>query len=201
MEYNKPMINLDKVNKQVLYKLELLPEEEEPQGFNYNDLKRIKKHIASGKLIHFTARVVAYIPGIIMEGEDFLGDCIYESEEQFELNGYYQDMKTEALSDLMSNVNMYITRTHNKQFKHDPAKKGLFIHKHCFGGYGISTPLGENIFVNQILCNALMRIEGKTFMQCLKKLKDKIKNTPFENLKIYLSEVIEGNFLVQQVEG
>ena len=38
------------------------------------------------------------------EGVDYLGCCSYEDEEQFKQDGYYEDMKAQALEDLNRQV-------------------------------------------------------------------------------------------------
>lgn len=38
------------------------------------------------------------------EGDDYLGQCSYDSEADFKKDGYYEDMKAEALADLRSKV-------------------------------------------------------------------------------------------------
>lgn len=39
------------------------------------------------------------------EGVDYLGGCSYKSEEDFKKDGYYKDMKQQAYSDLMNQLN------------------------------------------------------------------------------------------------
>lgn len=50
-------------------------------------------------------QVVAYIPGIELEGVDFLGGCSYRSREEFmQPGGYYDDMKEIAKEDLLKQI-------------------------------------------------------------------------------------------------
>lgn len=47
-----------------------------------------------------SVKVTASIPGIELEGVDYLGGCSYKDEEGFKVGGYYEDMKAETLADL-----------------------------------------------------------------------------------------------------
>ena len=50
--------------------------------------------------VHITAQ----IPGIGLTGDAYLGGCTYENESQFRESAYFEDMKDEALSDLLTQL-------------------------------------------------------------------------------------------------
>ena len=52
-----------------------------------------------------SVRVVAYIPGIDLEGDDYLGGCCYTDENDFKQCGYFEDMKKQAKTDLLNKIN------------------------------------------------------------------------------------------------
>lgn len=53
-----------------------------------------------------SVKVTASIPGIDLEGVDYLGGCSYKDEEDFKQpGGYYDGMKNEALADLERQLN------------------------------------------------------------------------------------------------
>lgn len=49
-------------------------------------------------------RVVAYIEGIDLEGDDYLGACSYKSEEDFKQGGYFEDMCNVARDELLKKI-------------------------------------------------------------------------------------------------
>ena len=51
-----------------------------------------------------SVKVIASIPGIELEGADYLGGCSYRDEEDFQQGGYYEDMKERALEDLEKQI-------------------------------------------------------------------------------------------------
>lgn len=51
-----------------------------------------------------SVKVTASIPGIDLEGVDYLGGCSYRDEEDFKQDGYYEDMKAQALEDLEKQI-------------------------------------------------------------------------------------------------
>lgn len=51
-----------------------------------------------------SVKVTASIPGIDLEGVDYLGGCSYQDEEDFKRCGYYEGMKAEALADLEKQI-------------------------------------------------------------------------------------------------
>ena len=52
--------------------------------------------------VWFCAKVTAKYKGF--EGVDYLGCCSYESEADFKKDGYFEDMKVQALEDLNRNI-------------------------------------------------------------------------------------------------
>ena len=48
--------------------------------------------------------VAVFAGGAEVNGSDFLGGCSYGSENEFKAGGYFEDMKIEALSDLMGKL-------------------------------------------------------------------------------------------------
>lgn len=50
--------------------------------------------------VHITAQ----IPGVNLTGDAYLGACSYESESQFRECPYFEDMKAEALEDLLNQL-------------------------------------------------------------------------------------------------
>lgn len=43
------------------------------------------------------------------EGDDYLGCCSYNSEEEFKSDGYFKDMKQNALDELNKNISLTVT--------------------------------------------------------------------------------------------
>lgn len=100
MQYIKTVSNYD------IY-FEALPEYEciksmfsEPE-----DIEETQQKIESGEWVIFTAKVSALVNGVEL-GSDYLGACIYESEEAFynEKRGYMDDMIVQAISEASQNI-------------------------------------------------------------------------------------------------
>lgn len=51
-------------------------------------------------------RVVAFVPGYGLEGDDHLGGCTYENEERFKSGGYYPHMIDAARAELFHKIGM-----------------------------------------------------------------------------------------------
>ena len=51
-----------------------------------------------------SVRVVAFVPGYGLEGDDFLGGCTYDNEEQFKSGMYYPDMIDAARAELFHKI-------------------------------------------------------------------------------------------------
>ena len=51
-----------------------------------------------------SVKVTASIPGIDLEGVDYLGGCSYWDEKDFKQGGYYEGMKERALEDLEKQI-------------------------------------------------------------------------------------------------
>lgn len=49
-------------------------------------------------------RVVAFIPGVDLTGDAYLGACCYADEEDFKRDGYYRDMCGEAKTELLKKI-------------------------------------------------------------------------------------------------
>jgi hypothetical protein len=63
-----------------------------------------------------TVHVSADIAGIDFYGEDRLGACSYKNEEEFRACAYFEDMKSNALEDLVSNATDFGWRTNKMRF-------------------------------------------------------------------------------------
>ena len=59
--------------------------------------------------VQVTATVISE-DGQQFEGEDFLGCCSYKSQAEFEADGYFEDMKKNALKSLLSNLGHAVRR-------------------------------------------------------------------------------------------
>ena len=102
-------IDLDDVN----YRIECHPEDEMIKGnaIDSGDKdeeakqeKWIQDELDSGNQWAWcSVRVVAEIemPGSCFEGDDYLGCCSYKNQTDFEKDGYFKDMKSEALKELI----------------------------------------------------------------------------------------------------
>jgi hypothetical protein len=95
--------------KDVAFEIECMPEDESPIGhFQSGDPeyeesdnafeRKIMREVEWNQWVWCCVKVTAKFEGF--EGVDFLGCCSYESQDDFEKNGYFEDMKTEALNDL-----------------------------------------------------------------------------------------------------
>ena len=51
-----------------------------------------------------TVRVVAFVPGYGLEGDDYLGGCTYENEERFKSGMHYPDMIDRARAELFYKI-------------------------------------------------------------------------------------------------
>ena len=96
----------------VEYSLECLPEDCEIEGnamasgddgYDKEVEQKIIDQLNSGnEWAWCTVKVTAHIGRF--HGSDYLGCCSYESEEQFTQDGYYDDMKHEALEALKLDI-------------------------------------------------------------------------------------------------
>lgn len=78
--------------------LYLLPEEETPDwDFESAEEKEELLHkIENGQLLWFVAKVTASKAGVEL-GVDYLGGCCNKNMKEFIADGYYADMKAEAI--------------------------------------------------------------------------------------------------------
>lgn len=77
----------------------------QPAEFEDGYYKKLCDDIENGSLVLFCAKVTAEKAGVEITA-DYLGSCIYESEEQFynEENGYFQDMVNTVLEEAPQNL-------------------------------------------------------------------------------------------------
>ena len=78
--------------------------------FDYNEeeMQELLRKIDSGLLLWFVAKVTASRAGVVL-GFDTLGACCYESVKDFIADDYYEDMKKEAVSHALTNMNLILT--------------------------------------------------------------------------------------------
>lgn len=104
-----------RLDDKVRYRVELLREEYIPikgnvmasgdAEFDAECERKVIAQLERGNLWAWCCiRVVAYIEGIDLEGDDYLGACSYESEEDFKKDGYYADMCDRARDELMAKI-------------------------------------------------------------------------------------------------
>lgn len=102
----------------VEFEINLMEEHEPPDGmFSFQeDIDHVKEGIRNGNEWAWTCvKVTARIPGIDLEGTDYLGGCSYKDQADFEADGYYADMKKSALDDLKSQLKTLIEKL--KEYK------------------------------------------------------------------------------------
>lgn len=68
----------------------------------------LNRKIENGLLLWFCAKVRACKNGIEL-GTDYLGACCYASKEEFIKDGYYSDMKAQAISEAKENIQKLIS--------------------------------------------------------------------------------------------
>lgn len=97
--------------KEVEFLIECLPEDIEVEGNalasgdKEQDRKaeqEIYRQLEFNPWAWCTVRVIAKWDEF--EGDDYLGCCSYDSEEDFKEGGYYEDMKTSALENLNDHI-------------------------------------------------------------------------------------------------
>ena len=67
------------------------------------DNAEIHRKIDNGTYEWFAVRIEAYKQGILL-GTDFLGCCLYESQKEFLVGDYYEDMVYSAITEAKSNL-------------------------------------------------------------------------------------------------
>jgi hypothetical protein len=67
------------------------------------DVQEICEKIDRGLYVWFVARVEAYKHGILL-GTDYLGNCLYDSFEQFKNDEYYFSMVDAAINEAKQNL-------------------------------------------------------------------------------------------------
>lgn len=67
------------------------------------DIKKLYAKIESFELVYFTAKVTAEIEGLEL-GSDYLGCCLYENEQDFLKDTYFDDMVKNAILDAQSKL-------------------------------------------------------------------------------------------------
>ena len=97
---------------EIEYRIECLPEEMPVRGnltdsgdaeLDKRDEDAVIAEIENGNdWAWCTIRVVATYKGL--EGNDYLGGCTYSNENDFIAGGYFDDMKDQARSDLLSKL-------------------------------------------------------------------------------------------------
>ena len=107
-------INEDKLRKDVIYKMEVMPEEMSPVGnimcsgddaFDKKIEDEVIDRINQDDIWAWcTVKVIACVEGTSIAGVDYLGGCSYEDEEGFKEGGYYEDMKEQAFENLLSEM-------------------------------------------------------------------------------------------------
>jgi len=105
-------VKIDKTK--IEYKIECLTEETQIEGnasaINEETDARIaadiRERLENGNQWAWcTVRVTASIEGITLVGENYLGCCSYESEDDFcAEGGYFEDMKSEAKAELLEKI-------------------------------------------------------------------------------------------------
>ena len=107
-------MNLNKIEAEikdlVTYSIHVRQEYDAPEGhFASGDdeedaetCKKIREDSEWNEWAWCIVEVRAEYRGIY--GNDFLGCCSYESEKNFREDGYFEDMKTQALSDLINKL-------------------------------------------------------------------------------------------------
>ena len=71
------------------------------------DLKEIYKNLDNYTWMYFCAELKAYVNGINLS-TDTLGQCIYESLDDFKINsGYYEDMKSNCVKEALEVINEF----------------------------------------------------------------------------------------------
>ena len=89
---------------------EYLPEETK------KDIKKLYSKIERCDLFYFTAKVTAEIEGLEL-GSDYLGCCIYENENDFIQDTYFDDMVENAILDAQSKL-ILINKKQINNLKH-----------------------------------------------------------------------------------
>lgn len=98
--------------RDVDYTIECLPEDTPVRGnsvasgddeYDRKVERKIERDLDRGNewawcCVRVTARLSRF------KGEDYLGGCSYSSQDEFCRDGYFQDMKAEALADLIRNI-------------------------------------------------------------------------------------------------
>lgn len=99
MDYER--VHSEVIGGGVSIHLDVAPEDEQIEGqFSYDeDVEWVRRQLEAGNQWAWCmVRCVAEYRGI--EGFDYLGACSYESRESFMRDGYWSDMKHEALTEL-----------------------------------------------------------------------------------------------------
>lgn len=95
-------MKLENIMKEVEFTIECMPEDHGPEGeFDLQeDVDQIRADMEWNEWAWCIVKVTASIPGLDIEGTDYLGGCSYKNKADFETGGYYEDMKAQALADL-----------------------------------------------------------------------------------------------------
>ena len=105
----------------IQFRLEVHPCHERPEGqLDEREAKRIRNRLKlSQEYAWFDARVVAYIEGVEIEGDAWLGCCSYRNEKDFkQQDGYWPDLCKEAESDLEAKLKHLLEKAQQASVAH-----------------------------------------------------------------------------------